>query len=117
MHMILHFQSDAHIWFRHIEMHEVRPSDKVVDFKARLATEYSLNAESLTVINGTNVRDDSMTLADDDFEPNAPNDRCIIHVKVEDLTAKKTIRERVAEGHTLRIPLDEVTIRAPQLDS
>lgn len=58
---------------------------QVADFKKEIALSQGLEYDAMTVIYSNQVRTDEMTLSDEDFVPNAPHDRCYIHIQVCDL--------------------------------
>lgn len=91
---------------------EVEHTELVGAFKERFASVSGVPVEEATVCMGGRVLADSEPISAEPLAPNAPNDRCFIHVRVEDLEVNAKVAEFFASGQTCVIPLDQVKVKA-----
>eukprot|EP00048_Salpingoeca_helianthica_P020094 m.246556 g.246556 ORF g.246556 m.246556 type:complete len:149 (+) comp43917_c0_seq1:36-482(+) len=91
---------------------EASPLETVANFKVRMESVIGATKELMTVIYKNQRRQDHDTLSDTAvFEANAPDNRCHIHVRIEDPIVEARVQAIMAAGlQSLIIPLDKVKI-------
>ena len=76
---------------------------QVADLKRELSETHGVEYDAMTLIYGNEVRGNDMPLSDEEFVPNAPHDRCYIHIQVCDLEVK--VRHCFCHSRTFAIVL------------
>ena len=88
----------------------INHTDNVASFKKQMEPIIGVSASLMTVIYKSSIKSDEDILSQDEFTPCA-EDRCFIHIRVEDLEMQARVREIVARGfESMVIPLDQVTV-------
>lgn len=86
------------------------PTEIVADFKARMKDVVDVDPELMTVIFKGKVVNNNDHLCDGEFTP-CVEDRCFIHIRVEDLEMQERVRAIMAKGfESMIIPLDDVIV-------
>jgi hypothetical protein len=91
---------------------EASPTESVADFKARMESVVGVAKDNMTVIYQSQKRGDTQRLVEEEaFAANAPDNRCHIHIRVEDPALEARVQAIIAGGlQSLLIPLDEIQI-------
>eukprot|EP00054_Salpingoeca_dolichothecata_P035927 m.839 g.839 ORF g.839 m.839 type:complete len:150 (+) comp605_c0_seq1:42-491(+) len=85
----------------------------VSDFiKAYVEKVPDVDPKTIRVCLNGSVRTDDQTLADEPLKSNAPNDKCFIHLQIQDLEMNAAVEKFFAEGGTCIV--DDVKIKGQE---
>jgi hypothetical protein len=86
------------------------PSENVLDFKSRIQAIVNVPVELMTLIYKRKVREDTQCISEEPFTP-CVEDRCFIHIRVEDPEVQERVKQLLARGlDSFIIPLDKVIV-------
>ena len=90
---------------------DVEHTDRVNEFKDRVAKETGLDAANLTVIYNSKVRGSTDQISENELKGSSPSGRCFIHIRIEDPVLNAQVEERLKNGPSMFIPLKDVKVK------